>query len=175
LINTKVIYVIFLLCLASVQAFTQDADPVTYLSVDEMKQMIVVTDFPDVPSEVRAIPEQGIFFVHVRINEMGQPVRVGPHAKGPGKYEFFREYVQKAGMDWTFKPLIIDGQPRPYRGLYLLQFLVRILLRALAQLVLWDFRIYFVRPGGDAAFQILDITFESRLLQCLNRPGATHP
>ena len=119
----RLLPVVFLLCLVSVEAFSQDEKPkYTYLDIKEMNQMVVGRDFRDVPSEVRDIHAQGSLLVQVKIDVTGQPAQVIALKNGAGKYDVLREYAKKGVLNWTFRPLLIDGRPVPYRGYLLITF-----------------------------------------------------
>lgn len=99
------------------------------LSPSQMNERIVARDFPDIPAHVRNIDAQGRMMVLIRVDADGKPEFVGTGAltelsqvpvfgKCPNvvKDATLAEYVRNAIRAWKFRPLIVDGEPVPYRG-----------------------------------------------------------
>ena len=106
----------------------QPATRIVFLTIAQMNEQIVARQFPDIPTHVSTLNEQGRMLVHVRIDTQGnaQSVGVGVLSElSPTvtfrcpkivKDDVLSAYVRNSVLSWRFRPLTVDGEPVPYRG-----------------------------------------------------------
>ena len=106
----------------------QPATRIVFLTTAQMNEKIVARQFPDIPTYVSTLNEQGRMLVHVRIDTRGNAESVGVGVLSElsptvtfrcpkiVKDEVLSAYVRNSVLSWKFRPLMVDGEPVPYRG-----------------------------------------------------------
>ena len=141
ILRTAPILLLFL-SLLSAEALSQDAidhaseptnvqqpvNKIVFLTLAQMDAQIVAREFPDIPTHVSTLSEQGRMLVHIRIDTQGNAQSVGVGVlselsptvtfRQPKvvKDDVLSAYVRNSVLSWKFRPLIVDGEPVPYRG-----------------------------------------------------------
>ena len=100
-----------------------------HLTPEQMNEMIVARDFPDIPAHVRDLNEQGTMLVYIKVNAEGKAELVGPGVLKPlspvpvfdrcprvVKDPNLLEYVRNAVYTWKFRSLVVNSEPVPYSG-----------------------------------------------------------